>query len=281
MSGNGAITLTSGMRQNLFNLQQTNTLMETTQKRLASGKKVNTALDDPIKYFAALGHTNRASDLASRKSDMGEAIQTVKAGNVGIEAISTLIESAKSTAQSAMAIDATATTTAQDYKDRSALLVQFETLRTQIDELAQDSGYKGLNFLQQSTMTVEFAENVGDAKLEIVGFDADSGGLSIDSASGVWTTDALITAAIADLDTAKATLRSKSQNLSNSLSTITTRQEFTSGMINTLEDGAANLVNADMNEEGANMLMLQTRQSLGTSSLSLASQAAQSVLRLF
>jgi flagellin-like hook-associated protein FlgL len=52
-------------------------------------------------------------------------------------------------------------------------------------------------------------------------------------------------------------------------------------MINTLEDGAAKLTEADMNEEGANMLMLQTRQALGTTSLSLASQAAQSVLRLF
>ena len=52
-------------------------------------------------------------------------------------------------------------------------------------------------------------------------------------------------------------------------------------MINVLESGANNLVNADMNEEGANMLMLQTRQALGTSSLSIASQAAQSVLRLF
>jgi flagellin len=52
-------------------------------------------------------------------------------------------------------------------------------------------------------------------------------------------------------------------------------------MINVLKDGAAGLTNADMNEEGANMLMLQTRQALGTTSLSLASQAAQAVLRLF
>jgi flagellin-like hook-associated protein FlgL len=277
----GTISLTSGMRQNLVSLQQTNNLMEVTQSRLASGKKVNTALDDPVKYFAALGHTNRATDLTLRKSEMGEAIQTVKAANNGIEAVTSLIESAKSTAQSAMAIDATSTTTAQDYRDRSALLVQFQTLRTQIDELAQDSGYKGVNFLQNSTLTVEFAENVGDANLAIVGFDGDAGGLSIDSASGVWTTDALITAAIADLDNAKATLRTKAQELSNALSTITTRQDFTQNMINTLQDGAASLVNADMNEEGANMLMLQTRQALGTNSLSLASQAAQSVLRLF
>ena len=87
--------------------------------------------------------------------------------------------------------------------------------------------------------------------------------------------------AIDELDAAKATLRTESKELSNSLSIITARQDFTEKMINTLEDGVTNLTNADMNEEGANMLMLQTRQALGTTSLSMASQAAQSVLRLF
>jgi flagellin-like hook-associated protein FlgL len=277
----GNITLTSGMRESLFSLQGTSKLMDRTSSRLSSGKEVQSALDDPVNFFAAQGHTQRAGDLDGRKDEMGEAIQTIKAANNGIEAIQDLVASAKSTAQSAQAIDATTTTTSQDYKDRSALLVQFETLRSQIDELAQDSGYKGLNFLQNSTMTVEFAENVGDANLEVVGFDGDAAGLSVDSASGVWTTDALITAAIADLDNARDTLRTEAKELSNALSTITTRQEFTENMINTLEEGAANLVNADMNEESANMLMLQTRQALGTSSLSMASQAAQSVLRLF
>ena len=62
---------------------------------------------------------------------------------------------------------------------------------------------------------------------------------------------------------------------------ITIRQDFTSSMINTLQTGSDNLTLADMNEEGANMLMLQTRQSLGTTALSLAAQAAQSVLKLF
>ena len=87
--------------------------------------------------------------------------------------------------------------------------------------------------------------------------------------------------AIDDLDAAKATLRTEAKELSSSLSVITTRQDFSEKMINTLEDGVANLTNADMNEEGANMLMLQTRQALGTTSLSMASQAAQSVMRLF
>lgn len=276
-----SIQLTAGMRANLMSLQGTDNLMKTTQSRLSTGLEVQSALDDPINYFAAQAHTQRANDLDQRKDEMGEAIQTIKAANNGIEAIQDLIASAKSTAQSAQAIDATTTTTSQDYKDRSALSLQFETLRSQINELAQDSGYKGLNFLQQSTLTVEFAENVGDANLKVTGFDADSQGLSVDSASGVWTTDALITAAIADLDTARSTLRTKAQELSNQLSTITVREEFTDNMINTLEDGAASLTEADMNEESANMLMLQTRQNLGTSSLSMASQAAQAVLRLF
>ena len=62
---------------------------------------------------------------------------------------------------------------------------------------------------------------------------------------------------------------------------ITTRDSFTQGMINVLTEGATNLTAADTNEEGANMLMLQVRQSLGTTALSLSAQAAQSVLRLF
>jgi flagellin len=274
----GSITLTSGMRQNLISLQKTNNLMELTQTRLASGKKVNTALDDPVKYFAALGHTNRAGDLALRKSDMNEAIQTVKAANNGIEAIVNLIDSAKSTAQSALALDVTAGAT-----QRASLSVQFTTLRTQIDNLAQDSGYKGTNFLQEATMVVDFHETAGQSELTIEGFNAstDADGLDIADAASSWAADADVTTAITDLDAAKTTLRTQAQSLSNSLSTITVRQDFTQNMINTLEDGAAMLVNADMNEEGANMLMLQTRQALGTTSLSLASQAAQSVLRLF
>jgi flagellin-like hook-associated protein FlgL len=90
-----------------------------------------------------------------------------------------------------------------------------------------------------------------------------------------------ISSAITTLDSAKDTLRTQSSKLANNLSIVTARQEFTQNMINVLKDGAAGLTNADMNEEGANMLMLQTRQALGTTSLSLASQAAQAVLRLF
>ena len=271
------ITLTSGMRANLVNLQNTNSLLELTQKRLASGKKVNSALDDPVAYFTAVAHEQRAGDLAARKDEMSEAVQTVKAADAGIQSINTLIAAARSLASSALSADSTTATT---------LMNQFNTVRTQIDEMAADSGYKGVNLLGGTSvsLTVKFDET-GASKLGITGFDGSTAGLSISLASG-WVSgttvqSSTIETAMTALDTAKDTLRTESSKLANNLSIITARQEFTQGMINVLKDGAAELTNADMNEEGANMLMLQTRQALGTTSLSLASQAAQSVLRLF
>ena len=89
------------------------------------------------------------------------------------------------------------------------------------------------------------------------------------------------TVAIADLTAALTTLRSESQTLSANLSTVQIRQDFTKATINTLQTGSSDLTLADSNEEGANLLALQTRQQLSTTALSLAAQADQNVLRLF
>ena len=274
------ISLTSGMRANLFSLQKTSLDMEVTQKRLSTGLKVNSALDDPINFFTAQEHKMRASDLASRKDGMSEAIQTIKAANVGIEGINNLIAQAKSLAQSALSAGST---------DALAFGTQFGEILTQINEMAEDSGYKGINLLQSGELTVEFAPSAGDATLKLTGFGGTDTefttiGASVTSAGWVSNTDvstSVIQSAIDGLETAMGDLRTESKKLSSNLSIITAREDFTSNMTNTLKDGAAKLTEADMNEEGANMLMLQTRQALGTTSLSMASQAAQSVLRLF
>ena len=281
------ISLTAGMRSNLYSMQQTNDLMDRTASRLSSGFKVQTALDDPINYFAAEGHRQRSSDLAGRKDEMGEAIQLVKAGNNGIEALTDLVASAKSLAQSALSAD-----TSLEIK---TLESQYNALRTQIDQLAEDASYKGVNLLDgtDDTLKVSFDEK-GDAAVTLTGFDGSADGLSVAAVTGGdWVTGGAsgsadakgatttINADISRLDSARTDLRTEAKTLADNLSTITIRQDFTSKMINTLNDGADNLTLADMNEEGANMLMLQTRQGLGTSSLSMASQAAQSVLRLF
>ncbi len=279
------ITLTSGMRANLVSLQNTNSLLELTQKGLASGKKVNSALDDPVAYFTAVAHEQRAGDLAARKDEMSEAVQTVKAADAGIQSINTLIAAAKSLASAALSYDGTGATATGAV---TSLHTQYTTVLNQISAMASDSGYKGINLLSDgSELVVKFNElGTEESTLTINGFDATYDGDVLDLLDAEWldggAVDAdAINAAITNLDLAKEGLRTESSKLSNNLSIITARQEFTQGMINVLKDGAAGLTNADMNEEGANMLMLQTRQALGTTSLSLASQAAQSVLRLF
>ena len=281
------ISLTAGMRQNLYSMQNTAKMMDRTADRLSSGFKVRTALDDPINYFAAQGHRQRATDLAGRKDEMGEAIQLVKAGNNGIEAVTDMVAAAKSLAQSALS--------AEGETEFNALQKQFDEILTQIDELADDAGYKGVNLLggTDESLAVSFDED-GDHQVTLQGFDGSTAadGLSVATVgSDGWDNGGTGSAATADatainqsideLDAARTTLRSEAKIMANNLSTITIRQDFTSNMINTLNDGADLLTLADMNEEGANMLMLQTRQGLGTSSLSMASQAAQSVLRLF
>jgi len=161
----------------------------------------------------------------------------------------------------------------------SSLQNQYNDTLAQITALAEDSGYQGKNLLSADatsrTLTVQFESST----LTVNGFDATATGLNL--ANATWTTGGSIAGNITALDNAANTLRSNSSALAGDLSIITVRQDFSTNMVNTLTDGANQLTLADTNEEGANMLMLQTRQSLGTTALSLSAQAAQAVLRLF
>ncbi len=271
------VFLTSAIRDTLFSLQNTEKAMGTTQQRLASGLKVNSALDDPINFFAAQGHRQRAGDLTTLKDSMNEAIQTIKAADAGIEAIMDLIAQAKSV------INAASTT--PDAAAGGTLSLQYDSIMAQIDFLVDDANYKGTNLLNSDDLVVQFDEG-GDSTLTVSGFSAlyaDLGTVDVlTTGLDLTGTDPLvIPGAIDALDEALGTLRSQSQALSSNLSIVTSRFDFTTNMINTLNTGADNLTLADMNEESAKMLMLQTRQALGTSSLGMASDAAQAILRLF
>lgn len=266
------VTLGLGVRQNLLQLQSVASLFNRTSERMATGMRVNHAVDDPSAYFAALNHTNRAGDFAVRKDAMGEAIQAVNAASNGIETIQTLIDQMKG-----LADDARSANTAT----RATLAAQFDDIRTQIDGLADDSSYNGTNFLDSDTLTVSFNED-STTSLDVVGFDGHvAGDVAIAAAAGAWVTDVNIDAAVTDIEAATTELRSQASTLSSNLGVITARQSFTDAMIATLQTGADQLTAADPNEEAANMLALQTRQQLGVSALGLASQAQQAILRLF
>lgn len=500
----GDIVLSAGVRQNLLSLQNTADLMATTQNRLATGKKVNSALDNPINYFTSAALQNRASDLNALLDSIGQAQKTLEAANQGLTSLTKLVQSAKSIAlqarQSAepqvtyasagvtgsvnianetlgtftgsgfaapsangninftVTVDGTAVnltaavTTADDETDVAAAMqaaitanattngrasvttsggqikvdaldsdvdititantqsadvgltvdastntnanslnltdslgalvgqtltvtgnggtpvsvsfgsglgnisrlselqaalngsgvsaaivlnganrnlqlsvppsvgnqnsidiagsaaatlglatgtangvasaptvdptrdnyqTQFNNILAQIDALAKDASYNGINLLNGDNLKVVFNE-LGTSSLSITGVTYDAAGLNLTTVTGSgFQVNTNVDTTIGQLDAALSALRTQASNFGSTLSTVQTRQDFTKNLITTLQTGADALVLADTNEEGANMLALQTRQQLSTTALSLANQASQAVLRLF
>lgn len=138
------IQLTAGIRNNLLLLQITSEKLDRTQQRLATGNRINSALDGPVNFFAAKGLNRRADDLAQLKDSIGQSISTIKSADTGITAIDKLLEQAKgliTTAFGNLGNDSNSVNL------RKSLSEQFDGLLRNIDKLATDSGYQGKNLL--------------------------------------------------------------------------------------------------------------------------------------
>src|SRR6202158_3371781 len=131
------IVLSAGVRSNLLQLQQTSDLITQTQNRLATGKKVNSALDNAINFFTAQGLDNRANSLNGLLDSMSNGINTIQAANNGITSITKLVQSAQALVSQAQQANNTTT--------QASLATQFGALLTQIGQLAGDSGFNGIN----------------------------------------------------------------------------------------------------------------------------------------
>lgn len=164
--------------------------------------------------------------------------------------------------------------------ERATYASQFNKVLIQINELVQDTSYKGINLLKGDDLTVVFNES-RTSNLELKGVTFDAQGLGFTDAINEWKDTASIDTALDQITKATSLLRAQASEFGQNLSTVQIRQDFTENMINNLQTGADKLTLADMNEESANLLALQTRQQLATNSLSMANQAAQSVLSLF
>ncbi|GGH26546.1 hypothetical protein GCM10007036_34420 [Alsobacter metallidurans] len=430
--------ITSGVRNALNALQSISGDAQVSQQRLATGRKVNSAVDNAVNYFTSISLNSRADQFTSLLDGMSNAVQTINAASKGIDNITTLIKSAQSTvkqmqaeatanrptktgtalttaAESALtgkslkdttldkliggaaAVTATAsvvgnlgagagvataltivsgtttftsnalsstTSTVRDFVNeinksgiatasindsgqlvvngtgsntvqigygqgatnaaaltaaqsgtgntafglattdyttgiaasggnsavRANLIQQFNDLRSQIDNLAEDAGFNGTNLLNGNKLSVVFNEKTGSDqnKLDVQGQTITSSNLGVLTAG---TTTSATTfnvqndtdlSTVADsLTSALSSLKSTSSSLGSSLSIVQARQDFSRSLITNLQTGADNLVNADQNQEAATLLALQTRQQLGQTALSLSNQAAQGVLRLF
>jgi len=398
-----ATILSTGVRSNLNSLQSIKSAETVSQSRLATGKRVNSALDNPVNYFTSASLSDRAGDLSNLLDGISNSIQTLQAASKGIDSITNLVKSAQSAAKQALqttdsASDAIVTgnnttsytrstglvglgftagntitmtvgnsttgtsavtftvaagstigdlmssingsnldmnatinssgqlnieqtggmdldiaagdgsgtagtgltgfkalvasgattadksVTATTSSARQSYADQFNSILSQIDQMAKDSGYNGINLLLGNSLKTTFNEKTGSnqSSMTINGVTFDSQGLGLDTtAKGGFQTNKQVNAVLDKLTTALTSLRTQSSNFGSNLSVVQARKDFTNNMIDTLSTGSDNLVAADTNQESANLLALQTRQQLSTKALSLANQADQSVLSLF
>jgi flagellin-like hook-associated protein FlgL len=168
---------------------------------------------------------------------------------------------------------------------RADMATQFRELRDQLDKLADDASFNGINLLRGDNLKITFNET-GTSELDIrskdeQGINSSVLKLATNLQAEDLDSDANIDKLLGDVKSAINDVRSQSSAFGSSLSIVENRQNFSKNMINTLQTGASNLTLADANEEAANLLALQTRQQLSSTALSMASQADQAVLRLF
>jgi flagellin len=292
------VSLSAGIRDTLTTIQSTVAEATLSQTRLATGNKVNTALDNPLSFFAAASLNQRADDLSGLQDNMQQAVRTITAASSGIDGMTKLFQTAQGLANSAAA--------ESDANRRNTLTTQFNTVLSQVDELMKNSGYGGVNLLNGDKLNVSFDSKSTTATLAIQSAQSGitgSGALTstnlgvATSAAGSWTNassavaggttvttgttgDAAIATKLTQLSTAINTLRTEASGLGSTQTIVAARQAFTTSMINTLKAGAGDLTLADLNEEGAKLSSLNTRGQLSQTALSLATQRDQQVLQL-
>src|SRR5215470_1024453 len=395
-----SVSLSQGVLSNLLALQNTTNTINTVQNQLATGKKVNTALDNPSSFFLANNFQNSINTLNNVLDAISVGQRTLDAANTGISDLTNLLSSAKGTLNQALASSATTgtltgTTTAVSgttftasttlssigfaatdqititdgttavaftasatqtigtlintlnsnanskvkaelggdgrlilegaaataaitistnstasggtalgnlgfnsvasngtvntsvaagttNSTRVALAAQFDALRSQIDQLAVDSSFNGTSLLNSQSLTVA-VNQTGTAKIILTGSNDSSSGLGVTSTftSNTFQDNYEVNQAITAVTNALTSLQNQASTYASQVSVIQARQDFTSQQINTLSNGINDLTLADSNKVGAQLLALQTRQTLSSTALSLATQSDQNVLRLF
>ncbi|MCJ2091113.1 flagellar protein [Methylobacterium sp. J-072] len=177
---------------------------------------------------------------------------------------------------------------------RATLASQYNSLLTQIDQLAGDSSFNGTNLINgksdNNNLTINFNPK-GNSNLQVTATDETSSGLGLTSITSIsnktstigqgnFLLNADVNTTLNKLTTASSQLRTDASTFGSNLSVVQNRQDFTKNLVNVLDTGSSNLTAADLNQEAANSQALSTRQSLGISALSLANTAQQGILQL-
>jgi flagellin len=314
-----SLTLSAGLRNGVNALQDLDTVITRTNSRLQTGKKVNSAIDNASSYFTAASFTKEARDLGGLLDKQTQAIENVNKALKAVDGAGKLIESAQALAKQARVstdsvvrnnlntqIASLLTQATRLFSDSGFngknLLVNERTTGVAAGALtaaiktgatltvATSTEATGFTFVQLDFQDVRVSEATGlnlalaanGQKVTGIGtaavtIDVQSATVYDATAAGDTAIDAFVSASV----TALSRLQTAGSNLAVNAQVLTLRQQFTKDSIRINNGQSDYLVNADINEEGANLTSLQTRQQLAVQALSLANRSDQAILRLF
>ncbi|WP_426042472.1 flagellin [Brevundimonas sp. TWP2-3-4b1] len=260
----------------LQNLNATNADLAMTQTRINTGKKVSSAKDNGAIWAIAQGQRADIGALGAVKSSLDRGISAVDVGLAAGESISDLLLQLK---EKALAATDKSLTTAS----RKALNEDFKSIRDQINTVAGNADFNGINLLKTGATGFQALANAaGTSSLtvtpEVLSLGSTNVTVATTTTIGTSTLAAtalgLVNASIDNVSSALARLGTKSKALE-------THRTFVGKLTDALESGVGNLVDADLAKESAKLQSLQTKQQLGVQALGIANQAPQILVSLF
>lgn len=259
----------------LQNLNATATELGTTQIRINTGKRINTAKDNGAIWAIAQAQRSEIGSLNAVKDSLQRGQSAVDVAIAGGEGVSDLLLQLREKALAA-------TDTSIDAASRSALDADFTALRAQITSTVNNSVFNGVNLLSASAGFSVLANATGSSTIAIAGERMTlSGPRVVLGASDSLTTATNASNALADVNTSIANVSAALARLGTSSKALAQHLNFVGKLQDTLEIGVGNLVDADLAKESARLQALQTKQQLGIQALSIANSSSSILLGLF
>lgn len=260
----------------LQNLTSTNKELATVQNRINTGLKVSSAKDNGAVFAIAQRMRSDVSGFGAVQQGLDRAQSVTDVAMAAGESISDLLVEMKEKAVAAA--DLTLSTA-----DRDALNADFESLRDQIQTVVDNAEFNGTNLVSNGgAAMVVFTSPESGSTMTIGAEDLSLAGaqVTLTAASSIGT-QALASAMIATLDTSISNVNQSLARLGTNSKKIEIQNEFVGKLMDTLNVGISNLVDADLAAESARLQSLQVKQQLGTQALSIANQAPSVLLGLF
>ena len=257
-------------------LNQTQLALQTTQAAINSGLKVATPQDNGAVYAIAQNMRGNVGGYQAVNDSINRGVSTVDVGISAGQSISDLLNELK--AKALAGADASL-----DTASRNALNADFTALRDQITTIVQNAAFNGTNMVDGSTKNFQaLASSDGTRKITVNGEALNlSGAIVTLKTTGTISTAAKASTMIGTINTSIQNVNSALARMAAGVQKLTIQATFVSKLVDTLNQGIGNLVDANMAVESAQLQSLQVKQQLGIQALSIANAAPSIVLSLF